>query len=213
MNYKRIVLRQDANYYIKDLLNSGNTLAKLLGCKNIETGSVETCLPNYAEMEHLYDFEISVIPTPNSYSYTERGKKYSLSKVRTFYSCAVDTIQNHLRTNSHNLCICDANNLTPNSKHVNNKLAVTYRDEVYYFLHGEMTNETILETIKQASGWYDLYVLSFVAKSDEILTKHTLSQDELKILAQNTSKLIVGAYDGDSFLIWNKRELDGLIES
>jgi hypothetical protein len=86
-------------------------------------------------------------------------------------------------------------------------------DEVYYVLDEKDANdeEKIARTVRDAqSGWHFVGVMSLPPRNGRLSGGgRNLSADDLRALAERAVVILVGAYDGEGYLVWSKNPKRG----
>ena len=96
---------------------------------------------------------------------------------------------------------------TPNAKDLR---VMTFQEDVYYLLKENDDREMIDKTLQYAKSYLVLGVLVHLTDKDKFLfldedsLRKELTLDQLKVLANQTEKIIIGAYDGEGYLIWRR---------
>ena len=208
----------EAIMYIRECLADGNTLAKnLLASLDLSAGNVTTSLPKDANIEQAKtNFNWAVLPeAPESelVHYTmEDGRKATMKPKYEEDSQTVQAIQEYLQGELENLCVFEnsiAEACDPQI-YIRNKASKlwTFENEVYHILVGGKISEVrIRKAIKEASNAWPLFIgalTSFPGQRNDYSQKKVLNTNDLEVLAKRTQKLIIGAYDGEGYLIWNR---------
>lgn len=216
--YKEITLGPEAVDYISDRLAEGKTLAKfLLDRADLNKGKVTTFLPSNADLSKINNFSRGgVLPAPPP----ETHRHYTApDATRTVMVPVPDTstqlaamIQEFLEQGDARICLfesavakpTDGFLSTPNAKDLH---VLSFQENVYYLLKQQDDREKIVKTLRYAKSFRVLGVLVHLSKDkflDEDSVRKELTPDELKGLAEETEKIIVGAYDGEAYLIWRR---------
>lgn len=213
--YREIILGNEAKEYISDRLTLGKTLASiLLQTCNIEKGQVTTFLPSYIAKKTAKEFETGKLkPDPNQKLVTEKYRisclNGSATPVPTTDFYLVSLIHSYLNKKENNLCIFEEANSKPTDPFVlSGKMEtrfLTHKDEIYHFLLNQDNKvETIEQTISFADAWLFIGIMTSLPQEMTFsLKKKKLTLKELKILSERTEKIIIGAYDGEGYLIWH----------
>jgi hypothetical protein len=206
-----------ATAFIVERLNDGNTLAKaMLETLSLAQGCVTTFLPRNVIPESLEDFASGgKLPTPpvSEWKSTKvAGETLLMIPVPTTDSLLVAEIKNYLLQAKDHVCILEDALKMPGDavlRRVSNKLA-TYNTEVYHLLfHEDAQEERILGALNNAKS-LPTFIGALTEWPSELLgiKPRVLSLGHLQTLAARTNKLFVGAYDGESYLLWsNTRSL------
>jgi hypothetical protein len=99
---------------------------------------------------------------------------------------------------------------TPDAKDLR---VLTFQEDVYYLLKENADREKIDKNLRYAKSHLILGVLVHPSDQDKFLLpdegplRKELTLDELKVLAEETEEIIIGAYDGEGYLIWKRSVL------
>lgn len=180
---------QTTLHFFKENLTKTNKLADaLISCLDFGLGSFFTLLPENIKSEDIYKFHCG-------------GKTSPLKKDISFY------IENLMKENSLLTCIVDDVNTSLNDV-VNNDLfpsyGLSYNDEVYYCLDSKNFNQNILHQCLQYSDatWHSLCLLT--KYNFNPLNNNILNENNVIFLSKEARFLFLGAYDGESYIIWEK---------
>lgn len=216
--YSERSLGPQAIDYIRQRLTHGKTLARhLLEGLDLERGSVIACLPpNVSDQEALWFESGGKLPRPHPstfrYVTDEQGRTSRLEPVPNTDPWLVSLVQDFLSRSIGRVCILEEWSWQPSDPFWSNdqarrEAASFVDDEVYYVLvSGESE-----EQIREAVGWSRcawpglLAAMTFLAADEPISSdRRNISPALLKTLATRTERLAVGAYDGESYLIWSR---------
>lgn len=213
-NFKEYELGLEAIKFIKECLGGGNTLAQtFLRIFDFEKGRVITALPLGIDPEEAKDFEDGIFPEPpksewRSFVKSDGSKWVMVPKPNTDF-WLVSIIRMFLVKEDKRLCILENALARPNDPWISLKKhqIFTFKGEVYHFLLGmDVEGKRIEQTIRNASSYLFIGLLTSVPQETPFPRKgHEVSFEELKVFAKRTEKIIVGAYDGEGYLIWEKR--------
>lgn len=227
--YNRIRLAPEAIEYIKDRLADGKTLARfLLEKRDLNRGEVVTFLPPYANLERIGNFSWGgVLPTPPSETHqhytTPDGTKTVMVPVPNTRPHLVWMIQEFLKQGEGQLCLFESAVASPTygflaSPDAQDLRVLTFEDDVYYLLtEDDLDLRRIEKTVRYATSYLVIGVLARLPQEENFLpvksTRATIVRSELELLAQRTEKIIVGAYDGEGYLIWSSAELSEEVQT
>ncbi len=210
---KKIELGANAHDFVRGSLENGGTLAhELLRVKELGRGHVWTMLPNDLEIEDIRDFASGILPEPpeeNQYHYeAANGLSWRQTPVLDIDDCLVPIIQSFLHGDERRICILENAVAMPSDfKAVHTDLPIlVFGDDVYQFVvSGAETVDLIGETIKKARTWLLNGVLSVLPEHLELFADITVvTREQIGLLAASTSQVVVGAFDGEGFLIWDE---------
>ncbi|MGH7203864.1 MAG: hypothetical protein ACREHC_05465 [Candidatus Levyibacteriota bacterium] len=89
-----------------------------------------------------------------------------------------------------------------------NTKILTFNDELYHFINiNNSTKNQIENTIREASSAYPPLIAILTVpdvKINELNDSDKVNVDILKKFVKGTEKIIIGAYDGESYIIWSK---------
>lgn len=215
MEYSERALGPEAIDYIRERLSTGKTLARhLLETLNLQQGSVITFLPSSVSEREALQFEEGALPRPDPstfHYYTDKqGRRSRMEPVPNTNPWLVSTIRPFLADDENRVCIFEEWALHPPYAHwsTNKSDIVTFvEDEVYYVLLSGDAETRIHEAVRLGGGaWPGLLAAMTSMPADEPISSDTrsISRAHLRTLAERTKRLVVGVYDGESFLVWHK---------
>jgi hypothetical protein len=82
---------------------------------------------------------------------------------------------------------------------------LTFERSVYHVICPDDSDEQILKTIGRAHSWLFIGVMTSGPLEWEISSRPVLTLDEIRIFAENSVRIILGAYDGEGYITWNQR--------
>lgn len=209
-------LGAEAASIIKHALAKGGTLSRLLlASHEIEDGSVYTFLPAGTSTEAANEFgsggKVPPLPSEAPENFTsEGGARWRVSPVPNVDAYLAITIQHFLRAAQGRVCIFEDAVARPTDLRLAsaNTRVVVFDDEVYHWLAQEDSETaSILNTIRQVRSWQIVAAMTSTQKVQD-LTPDTriISYDALKTMSEDAMTIIVGAYDSESYLIWNRAQ-------
>jgi hypothetical protein len=209
---KKISLDSRAIAYIRESLSSGHSLAKRLLSRDLSAGNTITLLPEDAKIDSLYDFTLGgKLQSADSMasSFISEGLQWTMVPIANADECLAEYICEFLKLDARHICLCQnalATATDPWLEDVENRY-LFFHDEVYCCLMFEEASQKtkVVDAIKDNS--------SIGPPSIIILTKnlnvYNFTEDRLNITARDldlfasgTVAIIVGAYDGESYVIW-----------
>jgi hypothetical protein len=216
--YSERSLGPQAIDYIRQRLTHGKSLARhLLEALDLERGSVIACLPpNVGDQEALQFKEGGKLPHPDPstfrYLTDEQGRTSRLEPVPNTDPWLVSLVQHFLSQSADRVCIFEEFYAEPSdplwSKKESKREAASFvDDEVYYVLVSGDSEEQLREAVGWSQqAWPALLAAMTSMTADEPIPsdRRNISPALLKPLAGRTERLAVGAYDGESYLIWSK---------
>lgn len=116
-------------------------------------------------------------------------------------------VQNHLESSRNAVCVFTDIDVKPvhlvtmqSFMHVS-----IFEDEVYFLLTNEhSTAQDIDIAFCEVGSWSLVCALTLYPEVDRLTKESHLTLEELDIFANNIQKIIIMAYDGEGYLVWNK---------
>lgn len=194
--------------YVKKRIEKTTALSDLiLDFINLEKGSFFTLLPEGSNIHRLYEFEAGVIlPQNPDVEYGLEGKKSTYSLIPTIRKNLSAGIMEKLKEDTELSCVFD--DVLRKKKISNadsNEIIHYYNDEIYYVINKSNASEEKIENSFNKSGssfWHSLAVLTRVNILN--INNNMLSLNDLEKIALNTELFMVGAYDSESYIFWEK---------
>lgn len=190
--------------YVKEQLHNVNALSvELLNIVDFKKGAFFTFLPSDANMETLYEFKIGIRPCVIETD--DSGGTYSI--IPSIDEEISEILLQEIETKNLN-CIFDDVLREPTDKHhmeLFHSHGLHYNNEVYYLVKKErVSKEDLIEGLnKSLAFWHSLCVLT---KADCNSLNKKLTLEEIKNICLNATTIIVGAYDGEGFIFWQRNE-------
>lgn len=197
---KKNDVTQKALPFFKEYLGYGKTFSQLfLKGHSLNLGEIFSYFPHDIDLSGISNFRHSVL-----FSQHTKTSSYQSEDV------LVAIIKQFLARGKNNICIFEDSNAKPTDPYfLNLKLDIPWlghADEVYYILNNDMNaKEKIFQVIRHASSW--LTIGALVSLRSEIkfsFAQKKITNNQLKLLARDTTSIILGAYDGEGYLIWEK---------
>ncbi|NGX35811.1 MAG: hypothetical protein K1000chlam1_00644 [Candidatus Anoxychlamydiales bacterium] len=200
--------------YFRDILEDGNTLSsELLKTINLKQGFFYTLLPKEAIKKRVYRFCYGGLIPPkdvgNKPVYLENLKKEFVPlKVHTLHDELTEFINNWLQINQTSTCIFeDITSLF--SLNYKEPLFLShglfYYKEIYYKITKRTSSIQLIKDCMYVSDalWHFLCILTEVDFSD--IKDKNLTLKKIKEICLNTKIIIVGAYDGEGYVFWERK--------
>ena len=215
---KQIQLNRDAILYVKECLSDGHTLAHhLLETVNLDSGSVSTFVPYDANEGLPHDFKHGPLlqqPHPESVISDQNKADSKIMMIATpnTDSLLTETISEYLNANKGRIVILEDAMARPSDPCMKTVKKTTWRafhDEVYYFLKcPDCSHTQVGQALKDAQSTYPVLLGAMITLPHEqrfIIGQGNLTSKALKTVADYTEHIIVGAYDGEGYVIWSKQ--------
>ena len=216
----RKLIRHDLNSnltwpFVEDSLDGSNNLSiELLHHLNKDTGRFFTLLPETANLENLYHFKSGILPqNPVKYGPIGGFGKQHYSETTSITDELAHIIENTLHNEVNISCVIDdvtrysTDKKFPDcSNELKNCMAYAGRDIYYLTNKGNAKLSLIIECLNHSRAyWHSLCILSKISLKD-----HMGKQLETPILTQickNAQMIVIGAYDGEGYVFWEKNLL------
>ena len=201
--YREIELGADGLNYVRKCLKLGKTLSKLLlEIHDLNAGRIVTRLPEGVDDKAAKEFETGG-KLPELYP-----RMTNLQPVPNTDLFLVEQVHRFLEEGDTGLCVFEdasASRSDPFLQSLNARYS-TFEDEVYYLLcQADKDDETILRTVREAHSWLSIGVMTSTSgETGPCPEGRALTVGHLRLLAEKTEKITIGAYDGEGYLIWSK---------
>lgn len=202
---------EKTSVYVKDQLESGNTLSReLLKSLDFEQGQFFTLLPLNANLKRVYKFPFGGILEQNEIQdyINESGSKSYFSWTPTIKEDLSQFLLKKMKLKSTYACLFEDILRTPKKSIVDfhNHYGVTYSNEVYYlFLNSNISEKLILSGINNSNAiWHQVFIITEIENQNDLCKQITMN--DIKRFCLKTNLLIVGAYDGEGFILWEPNE-------
>lgn len=180
---------------------------------DLESGKLSTFLPSGLTFEQVNQFCYGgKFPQPPAEQHkTVRFWGRDLKAVPTpnAFDELISVIENYLKSGDSTFSIFENALASPSDpwlKHTEIH-TLTCGPSIYHFLSPEQTSRHLIERTVNGSNSISpplMGVLARFPKPTGFHSEGSLGLSELSKIAEQTEKLIVGAYDGEGYLIWSK---------
>lgn len=197
MKCQDLALDTQALLFVEDNLRKGLTLSRqVLTCLDISGGSVVAYLPP--------DIDTSTIKTRLS----DEFRFGYITKLGGTLNCIVEFVKSYLSAESRRIVIFENANASANDPRLDEDGNVLiFGDEVYYMLSSKDSDEDVRNSIVSANSlWIHIGILTSVPDISDWDPKSTLGSADISDLAKRVEHIIVGAFDGEGFLIWSRSD-------
>lgn len=207
----RYELDSEAISYIKEHLSLGKQLSKLLlGIHNFEKGKVVTFADESVDSISLRSLNTGGIILPHDHGQEitdSSGKQWRIVEKPNMNKELETLIGDYLHKDDDRVVVFEDALAHASDPNVPANLKYrTFDNDVYYLLESDdQCSESIGETLKEAQSWLFICVLtsSVRFKRGGLENRH-LSKDDLRQFAERAIAIVIGAYDGEGFIIWEK---------
>lgn len=189
--YYEYMLDDRANTFFANALEYGHTLDKLLIANvNIHNGRVSAFLPKVCPQEAIYRF----------------GGGGIASRAESI-ECISYAIEYFLKISEDNICLLEDALAHPDDQFgVEQDVAIlSLSKEVYFFIPNGADKEKIRYAIIEAEQPnFFVGILSSMPSKDFLpFDAKSITSSQIKSLVTKVEKIIMGAYDGEGYLIWH----------
>ncbi len=195
--------------YTLEHIGHGHELSdQLMKYFDFSQGNFYGVLPTNANLQRLYVMnsgniipqECPKIPTEDDF-----GNQYIHQLVTSTNKRLKEFITDFLQVNHLNLAVFE--NILGRTKDPNLEIdqlrLVIINDHIYYLANYLTPLPSLSDALWSAKEvWHTLIVLTKELDSQSL--PDTLSQKDLKLICDSTQYIIIGAYDGESYIIWEK---------
>ena len=203
------VIKKSVPYNIREDSLAHHVLKR----EDLADGKVIACMHKRAPQEALYRFRAGVklkAELSTIENLGEETQEWRSVPEEDTYFWLVRVVMEYLRGGPDRVCMFDSV-ITSRSEPWIAKLDSqphTFQNQVYFALfHKDAdSEERVASAIGNANNaWFFYGVMSSLpAGGDLDPAGAEITSDVLEILAQRTEKIVVSAYDGESYLIWSK---------
>ena len=198
------------HFLIKNLDNLNALSKEILKIIDFEKGIFFTLLSSDANLDRLYKFEEGgILPQNPEKKIKVMGKNYIGCQIPSIDEELAQLLINKIQKKSIMSIMFDD---VIRSKFDKNDLykscGVFFDNEIYYLLNNRnITLENLKICLIQSNAfWHSLCVLT---KSDcKEIKNQTLSLNQIIEICKNAQFIILGAYDGEGYVFWEKEGLN-----
>lgn len=199
--------------YIRERLGGGKTFAHhLLEALDLEEGSVSAYLPDDVSDESAHQFRYGgKLPTPDESTW-KRGSGTMVIPIPNTDDWLASKIALLLSQTPGRVCILEegveqASDPGWGKKESLPQFVTIVGAEIYYVIRSADSGETVAAALNWASSVWPgaLGALTTAEADDPIHVNCDIDPGQWPVLARRTEALFVGAYDGESYLIWSRR--------
>lgn len=187
--------------FVKENLTNGKTFAHLLLKKQaIDDGNVSVYLP--PEVEHTKEKKFR-----ESIFMYYKGSPYESSD-----ELMAEYISQYLHKDKKNICIFENFNSSPTDINFlenfkGKEETFIYKNEVYHLLRNKDAYTPKVEHYIKKTNFVWIFIAalsSFSEKEYETAVSDQVSLETLEDLAERAEKILIGAFDGEGYLIWER---------
>lgn len=214
-SYKFLDLDQRANAYLKTELENYSVvihrdteypqpfLQRVLQRIDLSKGKVITCLPKRTNEEDVYSFSHAKINVARVGNLLSQGYLVEVESTREWL---IDVFKAYLDSVPRAAVLFAQIYSLPEDpyfKETREKLLTT-ENEVFYVLSADDSSADRIKSVTKSSDGAHPPLLAFCSVlPEEFQRRGKLSADSLDFIVNNIKSIVLGAYDGDSYLVWN----------
>ncbi len=213
MMIEKRALGPGAAVYIREQLEQGSLLGKLiLDRLDLEAGQSWTYVAPGVEEATLHDFRHGCIAPHLPELIHHRDYGSAVEQVNTPSERIITAlIHQHMRQGEHSYFVVWGGyarstdpwlaELPPNER------MFFHDDSVYWYLdHGADSEEEAAEALGSTPFWNRIGALAKVPGRDGFIhPRQNVTDEELRAIADGTEMLVIGAYDGEGYVVWSER--------
>ena len=211
---KKYELGLQGSAYIKETIPQRSTLwTYALKFCDLDKGKVFTYLPEGMDRKQLEEFKYGGKLPRNLkdrvFYKQEDGRQMVMEPKSNTDEFISSIVESFIQNDKSKICIFE-DTLAKSSDPCINKIKTpywTYDDKVFHFFHGENKRDlSVMDVLNSANSSYLVWgaITSLNEQDDLVIGKRDLEEDDLIKFAKGVEKIIVSAYDGESYLIWEK---------
>jgi hypothetical protein len=210
VTFNEFTLGNAANKYIEQYLSSGKTLSKeLRKILRLNDGNITTYMPDYLGLGQINQFEAGLLHPPPKLEWARNEGDVPIP-ISSMRFNLISQLNSYLNQNSDRLCVLENYMSRPTDKGLETAEShvVFYKDEVYHVL-GHQADKQAIETALNEGEWLPIFVgiMTHLPDGMHIPKSGTfITEKELVQLAERTVGIVVGAYDGEGYLIWRSHK-------
>lgn len=201
------------NYFLKSLMDSNYVSDVVVSVIDFSGGDFFTMLPDPVDHEKIHEFSIGGILHKNPIQRGVIGSLpgiYEFSEIPSVTNELAEMVKIFVEKNGQNLCLID-DVIRNSSDSFQNDLelseCVVFHDlDVYYLINNlNASNALIVKCLRNSKAyWHSLCIFSKMSISD--IQHKNLTASEIKNICLNAHLLVVGAYDGEGYVFWEKNQ-------
>lgn len=204
-----------AQKYILEALSTGNTMAlKLQDSLKLEEGNILSYVPEKNIPTSGQDFTTSILVT----KYSQHDKIDGAVSAADIDKWLIEKIALFLKERETHVCIFENALIEPSYPIVKKWKAryAIFKKEIYHLLYSQSPIEQIKKLLTVSRATYPPLIGILTSWNDKLNLNQNpefLDEEQINNLVKSTSSLIVGAYDGEGYLIWERRETSNGVAS
>jgi hypothetical protein len=204
--------KKNAETYCKDILSDGNALSKLIyNLLPFNTGIFYTLLPENADLSRLHFFEHGgILPKfPEEEIYIKGfDKPFIGERVNSINPELAIFFNRQLMRGNGRSIIFEEVVKSPGDPHTDflKSHGLLYKEEIYYLLSQKDNKLEIISRAINESYDFSHFVCVITQTSFEDIEDKKFTLKKMKEVCENIEFLIIGAYDGEGYIFWERAE-------
>jgi hypothetical protein len=203
--------RPEAFDFVAECLSRGNTLSRLIRKTiDLRLGHITTFLPPGTSEAAAYEFDFGgKLPPPNATEWLKSEDSVAVP-IPTALPLLVSKIRAFVGKATGNVCLLEnslASKSDPYTQSMRSRI-VSYGEEIYHVLTRHNSSEEAIDAAIDEAFAIPTFVGVFTSlpgdEAQRLRDAVEIGSESLGVCAENVQSIIVGAYDGESFLIWSR---------
>ncbi len=198
--------------YIRGRLSEGRTLSKLLLHLNMEAGTAWSYLPAGIDDETAHDLTRGVVAPLDPKAGHRTGTGIMIPVPTPSRPLILEMIRQFLLAHSGACCIFEHALARATDQWLAHETGyapyLTFDDEVYFFLSGRdrsVDDSRIGVVMDRAQSYLLTGILTIAPEGfGPLRFRQIVTFDQLRALADSVQAIILGAYDGQGYIIWSR---------
>lgn len=207
---EEIALGQEAIDYISESLRDGKELSSMiLNAVELQSGSVVTYLPTKPASFSINQFRSGGIvggKPDETLPKHELSAQSRFSPIPNLDHCLISLVTAYLESATAALCLFENQLAQPSDAWLRNSTLhnLNIGATVCHSLTAKdvLDAELISQTVKKSRSIRPPLIGLFTSVSNGKV--HALDEASLKTMVEHTQRIVVGAYDGEGFLLWRR---------
>lgn len=208
-NLNKFNLNFDKSWeYVQDDLDKTNLLSsEILGNVNFKNGRFFTLLPNNANLDEIHNFRSGWILPPNPIQeYLVNGSTAKFSVKKNILDDLIPLMLEIIISHPHLSYFIDKVTGTANKIYYETYAECNplfFQTEVYFLLNKANSSlESIHKCLRASTSfWHSLCV----GTTADLPNVSAISLEKMKEICLATELIMVGAYDGEGYIFWEKK--------
>lgn len=198
-------------YFLNSLKDSNYVSGIVIACIDFTKGKFFTLLPDSVDREKIYEFSNGGILPQNPIQRKPIGSLpgvHEFSMIPSITNELAGIVEKFLQKNEENVCLIDdviRNSKDSFQKDVELSECVVFHDQdVYYLINNQRSKSSLIVKCLRNSRafWHSLCIFSKTSIRD--IQGKIITDLQIKDICMNAQFLIVGAYDGEGYVFWER---------